>query len=723
MRLAMRMVALTILFTFSLAYAVLAQDSDALIPDEPVQGTFSADNTAQIYTLTATSGDDVTITISSDTAELILTVLLSDSNGTIVGQALKTAGIAAIIEASITNSGTHFLTLAPLPGATGDYAVLLEIESDTLDTPIDEDILQEEPEEAIDEEPITPEPLARITPDDFNLGQVTLINGITVELIWNSNDDLNLQIRDPIGGTLFWDSRTTPEGGTFGPDVNGLCEIINAPPNVETASWPGGALPTGSYEILVYHRQSCDLAEPVDFTVLVTVDGLQLTPIEATIAPPLGGFSTVHLASFTVEPDGSANVGIDGPYTDTTVLPIAANVITALPAQSISPGEVTTGVITNTQYFETYQFDGEVGEIITVEMLATQGSLDTLLILLNEQGIIIADNDDIEEIFDTNSRMENVRLPANGTYTIYASRYGKDVAGTEGIYTLSLTSSNTVSEDSLAITSELSTLNLPSGDVEITLRWNTNADLQLLVRDPFGNAVYDDNRQVPSGGELVATGNIDCTVAEGPPVYHSYWPNGFLRIGSYEIEVWYQSECNDTRPVFFDLFAVVNGNLILRESVGIEFNQRFVVSFEIDQAGNVVLYPGGIIGNSQTIPYQSELASAIAIGTGSTVTGSISQNNKFDLYVFEGQAGDVVTISMTATSQTLDTLLYLIDPSGLEIAVNDDIVPGSNTNSLIQNITLTQDGTYTIIATHFGGIFGGTVGGYNLSLNVNRAES
>ena len=79
-----------------------------------------------------------------------------------------------------------------------------------------------------------------------------------------------------MGGTLFWDSRITNNGGSFGPDVNGLCEVLADPPAVETASWPGGAVATGSYEILVYYRQACEGNFPVDFMVDVTVDNVAL---------------------------------------------------------------------------------------------------------------------------------------------------------------------------------------------------------------------------------------------------------------------------------------------------------------------------------------------------------------------------------------------------------------------------------------------------------------
>ncbi|MFP4323896.1 MAG: hypothetical protein ACLFTK_15685, partial [Anaerolineales bacterium] len=79
-------------------------------------------------------------------------------------------------------------------------------------------------------------------------------------------------------------------------------------------------------------------------------------------------------------------------------------------------------------------------------------------------------------------------------------------------------------------------------------------------------------------------------------------------------------------------------------------------------------------------------------------------------------------ISMQRTSGTLDTALYLIDPTGLQVANNDDIgtidpaTGERDTNSLIDGVTLDQDGTYYIIATHYGLQYGGTIGTFNLTL-------
>ena len=76
--------------------------------------------------------------------------------------------------------------------------------------------------------------------------------------------------------------------------------------------------------------------------------------------------------------------------------------------------------------------------------------------------------------------ISNARLLNSGTFTIIATRYGKELGGTEGQFQLTL---GGLAGD---VSAELTTLDLPPGDIEVTLVWSTNADLQLLVRDPIG---------------------------------------------------------------------------------------------------------------------------------------------------------------------------------------------------------------------------------------------
>ena len=74
----------------------------------------------------------------------------------------------------------------------------------------------------------------------------------------------------------------------------------------------------------------------------------------------------------------------------------------------------------------------------------------------------------------------------------------------------------------------------------------------------------------------------------------------------------------------------------------------------------------------------------------------------------------MVTVSMVATAGRLDTALALLDPQGFRLADNDDAIAGENTDSLIREHVLLEDGRYYVLATHYGMGYGGTTGSYDL---------
>lgn len=67
-------------------------------------------------------------------------------------------------------------------------------------------------------------------------------------------------------------------------------------------------------------------------------------------------------------------------------------------------------------------------------------------------------------------------------------------------------------------------------------------------------------------------------------------------------------------------------------------------------------------------------------------------------YTFSGRAGQAVTISLT--SPDFDTLVVLVDPSGSELATNDDYARSLNSTIVI---TLPSSGTYKVLARSFSG--------------------
>jgi hypothetical protein len=706
------MIVLMVFFSFS-----FAQDtpSRVLVPGEPLVGILTEDAVAQVFSFTSVDAGNVSLQVTAD-EDLILSVVVTDAQGNQIAQAtdLANSGLIGFGQIALPARGTYYVTVFPAAGTEtlleGQFTVLLEGEI-TLTT--DNADATEESAIPTQEADATEEVAAPATRRVFQPGEILTTSGIQVSLSWETTSDLNLQIRDPVGRTLYFDSRTTNNGGEFGFDVNGLCEVLveDGETATETATWTSGAVATGSYEILVFYRQDCQNVGAVPFTVNVTVDGQALDPIEATLQAPPDDSATVYLASFIINPNGSAQVGPEGEYTDTRVLPESPQTYLQAPATALQTDVVANGLITSDQYYQTYTFEGTANDVVTVSMTAQDGNLDTLLLVMDETGTIVADNDDIEVAVNTNSEIGNFRLPTTGTYTVLATRYGKDVGGTEGNYQLLLTGATN------DLPQEVIDQGLPEGDIEVTLIWNTGADLQLLVRDPGGLVVFDDRTQISSGGTLVSTGNINCTPsATTPPTYYIYWPTGRARGGTYEVDIQHQGDCNDPTGVTATLYIEVGGELIAQTDIQMEVGDRYLTSFTVE-GNSAVLSEGGIIGGLETIDFSTE--QPVQISYGGARTGAITPQNKFDVYTFEGEAGDSVIIEMTRASGSLDTLLYLVGPDGFELQSNDDIEPGDNTNSRIPltgGYVLPADGTYTIIATHFGTIFGGTTGGYSLTL-------
>ena len=74
---------------------------------------------------------------------------------------------------------------------------------------------------------------------------------------------------------------------------------------------------------------------------------------------------------------------------------------------------------------------------------------------------------------------------------------------------------------------------LQTGDVQVTLRWNTNDDLDLIVVDPAGNIVDFGSPTSPSGGQLDVDANGFCQTQSFAPVENIFWPTGSAPDGEY----------------------------------------------------------------------------------------------------------------------------------------------------------------------------------------------
>ena len=81
-----------------------------------------------------------------------------------------------------------------------------------------------------------------------------------------------------------------------------------------------------------------------------------------------------------------------------------------------------------------------------------------------------------------------------------------------------------------------------TGDLEIAVSWDTDADLDLHVVDGRGDEIYWGQEMVDSGGELDLESGTDC-IPDGARTEHVAWSGGTPPPGPYVVRVNYWSGC------------------------------------------------------------------------------------------------------------------------------------------------------------------------------------
>jgi serine/threonine protein kinase len=108
---------------------------------------------------------------------------------------------------------------------------------------------------------------------------------------------------------------------------------------------------------------------------------------------------------------------------------------------------------------------------------------------------------------------------------------------------------------------------------------------------------------------------------------------------------------------------------------------------------------------------------AARLSLGDVASDEIDDSRPEVLFEYEGTAGEVLDITVAVTDGNLDPSLYLVGPSGEEIAKNDDI-SGTDRNAALEQTELPQDGVYTIRIVRYRGARGNSEGTFELAINA-----
>ena len=136
-----------------------------------------------------------------------------------------------------------------------------------------------------------------------------------------------------------------------------------------------------------------------------------------------------------------------------------------------------------------------------------------------------------------------------------------------------------------------------------------------------------------------------------------------------------------------------------------------------------VLILGIVLINTMPLLAQSGCPSGTEkLGVGDSIDGQIDDGQAIIQACFEGNEGDVVTISLSRTSGDLDTYLQLTDSSGDEVyATNDDCSLSSTDSEIV--FELPDDGAYVINASRFNQEDGRTEGRFTLTVTSGGAST
>jgi len=93
--------------------------------------------------------------------------------------------------------------------------------------------------------------------------------------------------------------------------------------------------------------------------------------------------------------------------------------------------------------------------------------------------------------------------------------------------------------------------------------------------------------------------------------------------------------------------------------------------------------------------------------------GQLDERTPQQTYSFNGSRGEVVRLSLRATSGDLDPILSLYDPQGRLVLSRDDSMQGLDVRS---NATLPSDGPYLLVVARWGYGLGSSAGSYELEV-------
>jgi len=309
-----------------------------------------------------------------------------------------------------------------------------------------------------------------------------------------------------------------------------------------------------------------------------------------------------------------------------------------------------------------YSFQARRGDILNIRMQRISGDLDPLLQIVDSSTSLLAAADDVPGSSTLDAAVEQLVIEQDGTYVIVATRYGEAAGDSSGSFVLSVAES----EDS-----------------------GLGNTLQTAAAMPTGEFV---------NGEITSS---------NPAQFYTFTAreNDLIRITMDRL-----TGSQDAYLILLD----ANLNEVAVDDDGGGGQNAQIDGFRLPQDGQYTIRATRFEGADGTTTgryrlqlerlggaFENVQASALPIRYGSTVTGSVNNDQPSVLYAFYGTQGDEITIAMNRGDGNLDPVVDLLGDNLQPLISDDD--SGGGQNARIDRFVLGRTGIYYIRATRYAG--------------------
>lgn len=341
-------------------------------------------------------------------------------------------------------------------------------------------------------------------------------------------------------------------------------------------------------------------------------------------------------------------------------------------------GNNVIGRISSDEPIMFYFIRAQRGDVISITLKRTSGDLDPLLDLATSDGKVLSSNDDDPAAEGTlDAGILNYTILETNVYLIVATRFGREAGSTTGSYVLSLTQ---VPPDDLGQNPEQARL----------MDYGTTFEGEISDELPVRYYRFEARRgDVITAALIRESGDLDPLIKLA---------DAALTILTQDDDT---GDGSDARIPAYTMPAT--GNYYLLATRSEKQKGDTTGAFTVELTGRAGIAGGG----------------ALEIMYGATVTGSLDSQNVSEEYIFLGQQGDTIRITMQRASGDLDSLVTLFDSDHKQIAFDDDGAGGQD--ALIDEFILPRGGSYTLVASRYDREKGTTSGAYILTLELVRS--